>query len=148
MKKSLLVLCLAALLVAVPAGAVDFSRYVALGDSLTAGFASNGLTEYYQTRAYPALLARQAGVYGSFELPLVSAPGIPNLLELLQIAPSPVIRPIPGAPGGPLNPYLERPYNDLAVPGADLYDMLFTTGDIYEPPRRPPGQRDARPHPA
>ncbi len=131
MKKTLLVLCLAALLAAVPAGAVDFSRYVALGDSLTAGFASNGLTEYYQTRAYPALLARQAGVYGSFELPLVSAPGIPNLLELVQVAPSPVIRPIPGAPGSPLNPTLDRPYNDLGVPGADLYDMLFTTGNIY-----------------
>ncbi len=131
MKKSLLVLCLAALLAAAPAGAVDLSRYVALGDSLTAGFASNGLTEYYQTRAYPALLARQAGVYGSFELPLVSAPGIPNLLELRQVAPSPIILPIPGAPGGPTNPYLERPYNDLAVPGADVYDLLFTTGNIY-----------------
>ncbi len=130
MKKLLIVCTLAVLVGALPAGAVDFSRYVALGDSLTAGFASGGLTEYYQVRSYPALLAQQAGVSSGFELPLVSAPGIPNLNELVALAPSPVIRPIPGPAGSPINATLERPYNNLGVPGANLYDLLFTTGDI------------------
>lgn len=130
MKKILTLCCLTVLVAAAPVGAVDLSRYVALGDSLTAGFASGGLTEYYQVRSYPALLAQQAGVASGFELPLVSAPGIPNLNELVALAPGPIIRPIPGPSGTPLNAELARPYNNLGVPGANLYDMLFTTGDI------------------
>ena len=130
MKKFLFVLTLAALLSALPAGAqVDFTRYVALGDSLTAGFASGGLVQFYQEHSYPAYLAQQAGA-PVFEMPLVSEPGLPPLLELKALLPSPVIQPKPGAPGMPINATLPVPYNNLGVPGADLYDMLFTTGDI------------------
>ena len=39
---------------------VDFTRYVALGDSLTAGFWSGGLISTVQVNSYPALLDRQA----------------------------------------------------------------------------------------
>lgn len=130
MKKFIFVLTLAALLGALPASAqVDFTRYVALGDSLTAGFVSGGLVQYYQEHSYPAYLAQQAGA-PVFEMPLVTEPGFPPLLELKSLLPSPVILPKPGAPGMPINATLPVPYNNLGVPGSDTYDLLFTTGDI------------------
>jgi len=136
MKKIVFALCLAALLGTAPATAqVDLSRFVALGDSLTAGFASGGLTIEYQNGSYPALLAERAGT-PDYQLPLVTAPGIPSLMELLALpvgptGPTPVfIMAGEMDPGFPINAELPRPYDNLGVPGADLYNLLFTTGDI------------------
>jgi len=135
MKRILIACSLVALLGAAPATAqVDLSRYVALGDSTTAGFTHGGLLDCYQLNSWPAVLARQGGVQ-DFELPLVSSPGLPQLLqlvhlEIIQGTPVPVIVPIGFEPGLPYNATLPRPYNDLGVPGATLFDMLFTTGDI------------------
>jgi hypothetical protein len=103
-------------------GSANFGRFVALGDSLTAGFSSGGLVETLQRTSYPALIARQAGVGDAFAQPLVSEPGIPPLLELRSLAPL-VIAPRPGV-GAPLNLGLPRPYNNLAVPGARTSDVL------------------------
>ena len=129
MKKTLIVLTLAALLGVVPAGAqVDFTRYVALGDSMTAGLVSGGLVQYYQDRSYPALLAQQTGA-PVFEMPTITEPGFPPLFELGSLSPL-VIEPNPGAPGLPTNATYPLPYNNLGVPTANLYDLPFTTGDI------------------
>jgi hypothetical protein len=68
-----------------PAGAQDFSRFVAFGDSLAAGFMSGGLAVHPQERSAPALVARQAGVT-DFQQPLISEPGIPPLLALQGFA--------------------------------------------------------------
>lgn len=106
-------------------GSADFTRYVAVGDSLTAGFASGGLHEDVQRLSYPALIARQAGVAG-FEQPLVSAPGIPPLLALQSLVPGPVITPRSATPGTPLNLTLPRPYDNMAVPGFKVRDVLVT----------------------
>ncbi len=130
MKKVLALAVAAVVLATVPAAAVDFTTYVALGDSLTAGYASGGLAQPYQEGSYPALLARQAGA-PVFEQPLVEYPGIPPVLILLQLYPGPVLAPASEIPGNPLNAEYPYPYNNLGVPGADLYDLLFTTGDIY-----------------
>jgi len=129
MKRIAATLGLLALLGVVPASAqVSFNQYVALGDSLTAGYASSGLVQFYQERSYPAMLAMQAGA-PDFQLPLVSDPGLPPLMELLALVPPTIVAPdVP--PGMPLNAQLPRPYNNLGVPGSNLYDMLFTTGDI------------------
>ncbi len=130
MKKTILMTCMVALLAAAPAMAqVDLSNYVALGDSLTAGFASGALMDFYQDRSYPAVLASQAGAT-EFEQPLVSEPGFPPILELVHLVPAPVIQPVGLVPGLPVNAALPRPYNNLGVPGAKLEDMLFATGDI------------------
>lgn len=129
MMKKLLAIVAAVLLSAGAAGAqADFSNYVALGDSLTAGFVSGGLVQFYQEHSYPALLATQAGS-PVFEMPLVSEPGLPNLLELQALAPL-TIAPIPGAPGLPINAEHPAPYNNLGVPGSTVFDTLFTVGDI------------------
>jgi lysophospholipase L1-like esterase len=129
MKRTAATLISLALLGVVPASAqVNFEQYVALGDSLTAGYASGGLTQFYQERSYPAMLAMQAGA-PDFQQPIVSDPGLPPLLELVTLFPLTLEAP-DVAPGVPLNAELPRPYNNLGVPGANTFDMLFTTGDI------------------
>lgn len=106
-------------------GSADFTRYVAVGDSLTAGFASGGLHVDVQQLSYPALIARQAGVAG-FQQPLASNPGIPALLALQSLVPGPVIAPRSATPGSPLNLTLPRPYDNLAVPGFRVRDVVVT----------------------
>lgn len=130
----LLIVGMAGLLLAAAATAqVDFTRYVAVGDSLTAGVASYGLEEPIQRGSFPALLARQAGVSG-FQQPTVSAPGLPLTLELKALTVtsqgvSPTILPKPGN-GSPTNAALNRPYNNLGIDGANLAAILGIKGDI------------------
>jgi len=130
MKKTLFATCLVVLLATLPAAAqVDFTNYVALGDSLTAGFASGSLMNWYQDRSFPAVLAQQAGA-PVFEQPYISEPGVGPIFELVALAPTPIIAPVGLIPGQPTNAEYPYPYNNLGIPGADLYDMIFQTGDI------------------
>lgn len=130
MKKTILTTCLVAFLAASPAMAqVDFTNYVALGDSLTAGFVSGSLMDWYQDRSYPAVLAEQAGS-SLFEQPYISPPGIGPIFELVQLAPSLIIAPVSLIPGMPTNAAYPYPYNNIGIPGANLYEMIFQTGDI------------------
>lgn len=103
----------------------QFTKVVAIGDSLFAGFASGGLMVEYQKNSIPALIAKQAKMT-DFQQPYVSYPGIPPLLELKSLSPL-TISQISGEQGLPLNLNLPRPYDNMAVPGATLYDSLFTT---------------------
>ena len=50
-----------------------FARYVSLGNSITAGFQSDGINANTQQDAYPVLLAEQMGT--PFESPLLADPG-------------------------------------------------------------------------
>jgi hypothetical protein len=113
-------------------GSASFTRYVAMGDSLTAGFNSGGLVRDVQVNSYPALIWRQAtGGAGGFEQPLVSQPGIPPLLILTGLTSAPTPR--SSQNGSPLNLNLPRPYNNLAVPGADVRDAVVTaTGGLHD----------------
>jgi lysophospholipase L1-like esterase len=130
MKKTVFAASLVALLAVAPAMAqVDLTTYVALGDSMTAGFASASMMNWYQDRSYPAVLARQAGV-AAFEQPYISEPGIGPIFELVSLAPVPVIAPVGLAPGLPTNAEYPGIYNNLGIPTATLFDMIFQTGDI------------------
>lgn len=117
----------------VDTGSANFTRYVAFGDSLTAGFNSGSLVRTYQNNSYPILIYRQAtGKTTGFEQPLVSEPGIPSILTLQSIVPRVVIAPA-GGQGQPLNLNLQRPYDNIAVPGARLHDLLATTsGGLHD----------------
>jgi lysophospholipase L1-like esterase len=107
-------------------GTANFTTYVAMGDSLTAGFSSGSLVRTYQVNSYPALIYREAtGKTTGFEQPLVGPPGIPGILRLTGLLPT-VITATPGL-GDPLNLNLPRPYNNIAVPGATLHDLLTKT---------------------
>lgn len=100
---------------------LDLSAYVAIGNSLTAGFMNGALGLEGQSCSYPRLLAGQAGVGGQFSQPLVGAPGIvepgssEGRIELLSLTP-PTIERAPA--GAPLNAGEPAPYGNLGVPGA------------------------------
>ncbi len=104
----------------------SFTTYVSIGDSLAAGFSSGSLVESHQQYSMPALLARQAGVAAGFQQPLIGDPGIPTELTLLSLAP--VIVPKSDRLGAPRNLGLNRPYNNMAVPGATSIDALTDNG--------------------
>ena len=53
-----------------------FERYVALGNSLTAGYQSGGITDSTQRESYAYLLATQS-MDTRFAYPAVAAPGCP-----------------------------------------------------------------------
>jgi hypothetical protein len=107
-----------------PNGGELFTRYVSLGNSITAGFQSGGINDSLQSRAYPVLLAQRAGA--TFNYPAINMPGCPR----------PFLAPL-GATGRvgtadrcsrANNP---RIVNNVAVPGARIRDVLqFPTGDL------------------
>lgn len=136
MKKATAALVFFALGIATLASAqVNFTNYVALGDSLTAGYASGGLAKFYQEHSYPAILARQFGM-ASFQQPLVSDPGIAPVLKLQRLIDpqtgtlAPLLVPSGTTPGQPINATYQGIYNNLAIPGAKTGDLLTKTGDI------------------
>jgi lysophospholipase L1-like esterase len=118
-------------------GAADFTRYVAIGDSYAAGVTNGALACSGQIFAYPNLIARQVGLevpescsppsqlpsdFSAFQQPLVTDPGVGTPLALTNPGPPPVITPVP-ATGRPTNGELNRPYNNLGVPGADVREI-------------------------
>lgn len=108
----------------VPAGAgsADLSRLVVIGDSLSAGYQSGSLHEAHQPHGYAALVAAQART--DLRLPLIAAPGIPNVLTLLTAGPPPVVVAEPGVSTGRLDPLTQT--MNLAVPGHNVTDALTT----------------------
>lgn len=124
----LAVLAVSPLLAATPRSdaPADFSRLVVIGDSISAGFQSGGLAETFQTRSYGVLIAGAAGV--PLSIPLIGEPGIPNVLELVEIGPPPVILPSPGTSPGRLDPFAQA--TNLAVPGHRVGDTLTTRPDL------------------
>lgn len=111
-------------------------KYVAVGNSLTAGYQSNGLYESAQIYSFPNLVGQQLRAadaeIGSFEQPLYTDPGTPGAdgkasrYEIISLV-GPVIGPKGLAPGSPKNSTLARPYDNLGIPGAVVFDFLDTT---------------------
>ena len=136
-RKALLLGLVATLAATATFAQTNFSKYEALGDSLTAGYSSGALTKFYQDYSYPAILAKQLGIT-AFQQPTISDPGIGSYgtvlqLTALQVGPGgvvPVIGPTPGNPGQPINATLAGPYNNLGIPGSNAGDLLTKTGDI------------------
>lgn len=121
----------------VDTGDADFSSYVAVGNSLTAGFQSNALYKDAQKYAFPNLLARQLQIE-NFEQPLIGNPGIgdPGRIELTNLENS--TTQYNTNQGQPINAQLDRPYNNLGIPGAILADFLGQDlpGNSYEDRRQ------------
>ena len=131
-------------------GNTTVTKYVAIGNSLTAGYQSGGLFQSGQIYSYPNLIAGQLNLagasVGSFEMPLYSDPGTPDpktgkasRYEILSMT-GPVIGPAGAPPGAPINLTLARPYDNLGIPGAVIYDFLDTTSFLAKagPPRNNP----------
>src|SRR5260370_11346597 len=76
----------------------DLTRLVVVGDSLSAGFQNGSLLDSQQVHGYAKLLAKQARTNLPF-LPLISFPGVPNVLELISPGPPPNIVEVARSPG-------------------------------------------------
>jgi len=103
-------------------GDADFSRFVTIGNSLTAGYQSGSLFESSQVYSIGKIIADQVGT--TFEQPIISEPGIPGKLELHDLTPTILAN---TQMGEATNLNYAAPYNNLGVPGAILYDLIDET---------------------
>ncbi len=116
-----------------PAGQEAFTRYVAIGTSLTMGVQSDGVAYFTQQGDWTKLLSHQA--FAQFSQPLISAPGCFSPL----IAPLQFSRRMSGLSASAnvaANPAdtactafgsYSLPTNDVGIDGANTYDALRVT---------------------
>ncbi len=126
------------------AGTADFSNYVAVGNSLTAGFSDNALFRAGQEASFPNMLAANFALVGggTFEIPYMAdnlggatiggetdanmdgSPDIGNRL-ILAFAPSgPAPTPVSGQGSTEITNKLSGPFNNMGVPGSKSYELL------------------------
>lgn len=135
----------------------DFSNYVALGNSLTAGMADGSLYDAAQKVAYPNLVAQQlqkAGLNKKFTTPFIGGENGVYLEDAKKLIYTPTLRgkliykgmqngaPIIKFTPADVSAFVSAellqeekyPYNNLGVPGiavADLQDKLYIQGNIF-----------------
>ncbi len=121
-------------------GSADFSNYVAIGNSLTAGFADGTLYITGQENSYPNIMAQQFALAGggAFTQPLMND-NVGGLLlggeRIPGFDPRFVLAVDENGNSGPaligLEPTTEvsniltGPFNNVGVPGARSFDLLF-----------------------
>ena len=119
------------------AGQADFTRYVAVGNSLTAGFGDNGLYREGQLASYPNLLANQLRMVGGgdFVQPLLTeaqsnGSGYLTLTGFTATG-SPITSTVTtnralrgGTAAAPLFTKFTDPVNNLGVPGIRMSDIV------------------------
>ena len=120
-------------------GTADFSKYVSVGNSLTAGYADGALYITGQQNSYPNIMAQQFEFVGGgdFTQPLMNdnmgglllngtqLPDFPNryVLEILPDEdPSPTR--LEGIPTTDIANKLTGPFNNMGVPGAKSYHLV------------------------
>ncbi|RZJ31300.1 MAG: G-D-S-L family lipolytic protein [Flavobacterium sp.] len=122
----------------ITAGTADFSKYIALGNSLTAGYSDNALFKRGQEHAYPSILSQQFALAGggSFATPFVGDDNIGGLLlggtpiqgsRLVVTGFSngaPSIGNLPLAPVTEVTNHLAGPFNNMGVPGAKSFHLI------------------------
>jgi hypothetical protein len=107
-----------------PTAGGRFARYVAMGNSLTAGFQSGGINDSTQVQSYAMLVANQMGT--TFNMPLLNRPGCPGPYTNVFIQAR-----VGGASAPPCALRASPPptfLNDVAVPGAGVTDILTNIG--------------------
>lgn len=122
------------------AGEADFSNYVALGNSLTSGYADGALYITGQENSFPNIMAQQFAkvqVTNGFTQPLMAdnaggllmggnqIPGFNNRRVLAVGASGPSPRIYTGmAPTTDITNVLSGPFNNLGAPGAKSYHLV------------------------
>ena len=114
------------------AGSADFSKYVSLGNSLTAGYSDNALFIAGQEGSYPNILASQFALVGGgeFTIPFMSDNTGGLLLGGTQIAGPRLYfngsapAPVTGTPTTDITNVLSGPFNNMGVPGAKSFHLL------------------------
>ncbi|WP_372973362.1 SGNH/GDSL hydrolase family protein [Muriicola sp.] len=117
-------------------GTADFSNYVALGNSLTAGYSDAALFIDGQTASYPNMLAQNFSLAGggSFSTPFMAdnlggatlngTPILGNRLILSFATGSPTPVPVSGQGSTEISNTLTGPFNNMGVPGAKSFHMV------------------------
>jgi hypothetical protein len=117
-----------------PAGQEAFSRYVAVGTSLSMGVQSDGVVYFSQQHDWTTLLSHMA--FAQYTQPLVAAPGcFSPLIAPLQLsrrlsgisAAANQTTSIPDTTCTLFGPSTTIPANDVAIDGANTYDALYVT---------------------
>ena len=114
------------------AGTADFSKYVSVGNSLTAGYSDGALFMEGQKGSYPAILASQFSLVGGgeFTIPFTND-NIGGLLlggnmiqgpRLYFNGSGPV--PVSGLPTTEITNTLTGAFNNMGVPGAKSFHLL------------------------
>jgi lysophospholipase L1-like esterase len=109
------------------AGTADFTRYVALGNSLTAGYADGDLYRSGQESSFPNILAHQmlAAEGGEFKQPLMlDELGFGSRLVLDASIPGPVLAGGTPDPANLQSIAQNGPYNNMGVPGAKSFHLV------------------------
>ena len=116
------------------AGSADFSTYIAVGNSLTAGYSDGGLYLESQQNSYPSILAGQfaqvgGGAFVQPLFPAANATGSGYLTISSFNGSNPVITQVPGngfaATGSPLFVrYTGTNNQNLGVPGIRVADVM------------------------
>jgi lysophospholipase L1-like esterase len=119
-------------------GSADFSTFVALGDSFTAGYADSALYRHGQQNSFPAIMAQQFTTVGGgeFDQPLMDTGKTGSLTlstvnlgrsDRLVLAPNPV--PDPDRPAVPqaIDP-TDTTAIDVRLPGAGMYNNIGVPG--------------------
>jgi len=122
---------------ALNAGSLDFSKYVSVGASFTAGFTDNALFIAAQENSFPNILAQQFAQAngGSFSQPLMND-NVGGLLfggspmadgsfgpRLFFNGAGPAT--LPGTPTTDAATVLSGPFNNVGVPGAKSFHVTF-----------------------
>ncbi|MGN7515143.1 MAG: G-D-S-L family lipolytic protein [Allomuricauda sp.] len=118
------------------AGSADFSNYVAVGSSLTAGYSDNALFIAGQEASFPNMLASNFALVGGgdFSIPFMAdnLGGMTlggnqiteNRLILSFLGESPAPVPVSGTPTTEVSSKLTGPFNNMGVPGTKSYELL------------------------
>ena len=117
-------------------GNADFTKYVALGNSLTSGYRDNALYIDGQNESFPSMIAKQMQLAGGgeFKQPMMSdnlggipAVGVGNKLVLAVNPTTGALGPVV-ASGTATNTiasiFSSGPYQNMGVPGAKSYHLL------------------------
>ncbi|MCM5664316.1 SGNH/GDSL hydrolase family protein [Galbibacter mesophilus] len=117
-------------------GEADFSNFVAVGNSLTAGYADGALYLYGQQNSFPSILASQFSLVGGgeFNQPLVNdntggllANGnqIAENRRVIQVSETGETNPVvlAATPTTDITNVAEGPFNNMGVPGAKSFHL-------------------------
>ena len=118
-------------------GSANFSNYVSVGNSLTAGYSDSALFIDGQTASFPNMLASNFALAGGgdFSIPFMAdnlggltlggspLDGFGNRLILSFASGSPNPVPVSGTGTTEVSNVLSGPFNNMGVPGAKSYEL-------------------------
>src|SRR5690606_25792096 len=113
-------------------GSADFTKYVSIGNSLTAGYTDGALFIAGQENSFPNILAGQFALAGggAFSQPLMNdnmgglllAGNVITENRLFFNGAGP--ERLPGTPTTDITNHLSGPFNNMGVPGAKIFHLL------------------------